>query len=314
MSATEQTVSGSAPGLRRNAIGLREVLFQSITDMAPGAAIAASIPAGAALAGGLAAAGGRLRPGGMPALRLVHRAAGPGDARRGIAGHLRGPRAAPGRRLPGRLGLRPGRLADPAAGAAAARVHHGGHDQLRVPRVPGEPVVAVVAGRRGDRARRRLLRRPGLDQVRHHPRDLRDRGVPGAGRVLRGARGQPQHRAGLHHALLPHRADRRDRRLGVHAARVRRLRGRRAAGRGGQGPAAHHQARGAAGHAADRPALRVHHLRRRRRLRAEAASPPSPRSPATRPGRASRARSTACSGSSCSWPSSTPPSPTPTRA
>jgi len=52
MSATEQTVSGSAPGLRRNAIGLREVLFQSITDMAPGAAIAASIPAGAALAGG----------------------------------------------------------------------------------------------------------------------------------------------------------------------------------------------------------------------------------------------------------------------
>jgi len=52
MSATEQTVSGSAPGLRRNAIGLREVLFQSITDMAPGAAIAASIPAGAALAAG----------------------------------------------------------------------------------------------------------------------------------------------------------------------------------------------------------------------------------------------------------------------
>jgi amino acid transporter len=41
-----------APGLRRDAIGLREVLFQSITDMAPGAAIAASIPAGAAYAGG----------------------------------------------------------------------------------------------------------------------------------------------------------------------------------------------------------------------------------------------------------------------
>lgn len=39
-------------GLRRNAIGLREVAFQSITDMAPGAAIAASIPAGAAFAGG----------------------------------------------------------------------------------------------------------------------------------------------------------------------------------------------------------------------------------------------------------------------
>src|SRR5499427_7413516 len=39
-------------GLRRDAIGLREVLFQSITDMAPGAAIAASIPFGAGFAGG----------------------------------------------------------------------------------------------------------------------------------------------------------------------------------------------------------------------------------------------------------------------
>src|SRR2546423_14537426 len=43
----------SAPTLRKDAIGLREVLFQSITDMAPGAAIAASIPFGAAYAGGL---------------------------------------------------------------------------------------------------------------------------------------------------------------------------------------------------------------------------------------------------------------------
>jgi amino acid transporter len=42
----------SAVGLRRGAIGVREVLFQSITAMAPGAAIAASIPAGAAFAGG----------------------------------------------------------------------------------------------------------------------------------------------------------------------------------------------------------------------------------------------------------------------
>ena len=45
-------VSPAPAGLRRNAIGLREVLFQSITDMAPGAAIAASIPSGAAFAGG----------------------------------------------------------------------------------------------------------------------------------------------------------------------------------------------------------------------------------------------------------------------
>lgn len=38
--------------LSANAIGRREVLFQSVTAMAPGAAIAASIPAGAGFAGG----------------------------------------------------------------------------------------------------------------------------------------------------------------------------------------------------------------------------------------------------------------------
>ncbi len=42
----------AVPELRRGAIGLREVTFQSITAMAPGAAVAASIPAGAAFAGG----------------------------------------------------------------------------------------------------------------------------------------------------------------------------------------------------------------------------------------------------------------------
>jgi amino acid transporter len=49
---TTETAKGTTTGLRRNAIGLREVTFQSITDMAPGAAIAASIPAGVAFAGG----------------------------------------------------------------------------------------------------------------------------------------------------------------------------------------------------------------------------------------------------------------------
>nr|WP_202447760.1 APC family permease [Streptomyces sp. SID5468] len=38
--------------MRRDAVGLREVLFQSVTAMAPAAAIAASIPSGAAFAGG----------------------------------------------------------------------------------------------------------------------------------------------------------------------------------------------------------------------------------------------------------------------
>ncbi len=50
--ASYEASAGAQVGLRRDAIGLREVLFQSVTDMAPGAAIAASIPAGAAFAGG----------------------------------------------------------------------------------------------------------------------------------------------------------------------------------------------------------------------------------------------------------------------
>lgn len=41
-----------SPSLQRNAIGLREVTFQSVTAMAPAAAVAASIPAGAGFAGG----------------------------------------------------------------------------------------------------------------------------------------------------------------------------------------------------------------------------------------------------------------------
>src|SRR5262245_42413341 len=44
------TTSGA--GLRRDAIGLREVLFQSITHMAPAAAVAFSIIVGAQFAGG----------------------------------------------------------------------------------------------------------------------------------------------------------------------------------------------------------------------------------------------------------------------
>ncbi|MFG3015118.1 APC family permease [Streptomyces cinerochromogenes] len=43
---------GPTGALRRDAIGLREVLFQSVTAMAPAAAVAASIPSGAAYAGG----------------------------------------------------------------------------------------------------------------------------------------------------------------------------------------------------------------------------------------------------------------------
>jgi hypothetical protein len=44
--------SGSSQGLARSAIGLREVLFQSITHMAPAAAVAFSIIVGAPFAAG----------------------------------------------------------------------------------------------------------------------------------------------------------------------------------------------------------------------------------------------------------------------
>ncbi|HMK92977.1 MAG TPA: amino acid permease, partial [Thermoleophilia bacterium] len=45
-------VDDKTTSLRHEAIGLREVLFQSVTHMAPAAAVAFSIPAGAAYAGG----------------------------------------------------------------------------------------------------------------------------------------------------------------------------------------------------------------------------------------------------------------------
>jgi amino acid transporter len=52
MTATQQTTD-AAPGLARNAIGLTEVLFQSITHMAPAVATALSIGAATAFAGGI---------------------------------------------------------------------------------------------------------------------------------------------------------------------------------------------------------------------------------------------------------------------
>ncbi|WP_225728223.1 MULTISPECIES: APC family permease [unclassified Nocardia] len=45
-------VDAAAPGLARGAIGLREVLFQSVTSMAPAGAVALSIAVGAGYAGG----------------------------------------------------------------------------------------------------------------------------------------------------------------------------------------------------------------------------------------------------------------------
>ena len=53
MTASSQPVEGSSPTLARNAIGLPEVLFQSITHMAPAVATALSIGAATAFAGGI---------------------------------------------------------------------------------------------------------------------------------------------------------------------------------------------------------------------------------------------------------------------
>jgi amino acid transporter len=53
MTATTQSPGESSPGLARNAIGLPEVLFQSITHMAPAVATALSIGAATSFAGGI---------------------------------------------------------------------------------------------------------------------------------------------------------------------------------------------------------------------------------------------------------------------
>ena len=53
MTASPQPMEGSSPTLARNAIGLPEVLFQSITHMAPAVATALSIGAATAFAGGI---------------------------------------------------------------------------------------------------------------------------------------------------------------------------------------------------------------------------------------------------------------------
>jgi hypothetical protein len=98
--------NGPSPGLAREAIGLREVLFQSITHMAPAAAVAFSIIVGANFAAGalplsvIFALVGCL----LVAISIGQLARRPAVGRRLL--HLRRPRAAPGRRLPGRLGLR----------------------------------------------------------------------------------------------------------------------------------------------------------------------------------------------------------------
>ena len=190
--------TSDTPALRKDAIGLREVLFQSITDMAPGAAIAASIPAGAAFAGGslplavvfalIAACSARSR-----IAELAGRIPAAGSLATYVA---RGLHKSLG--LPDRLVLRPGRHPHLAARAAAARLHRRRHVPQFLALV-ARPLVGLHADRRADRHARRALRHPDVSRPRHHPRHLRDRRVRGPRRHADRARRLVQHAVGLRH-------------------------------------------------------------------------------------------------------------------
>ena len=149
MTATTTSVPGDrTPSLERDAIGLPEVLFQSITHMAPAVATALSIGAATGFAGGLTPLAVVLRHGGLPVHGLLDRPAGQASAVCGRHVHLRGPRPGTVLRLADGLGLRPGRAADRADPAGGLRL-------LRR-RLPGD----LPAHRRGlhvhvGRARRR---------------------------------------------------------------------------------------------------------------------------------------------------------------
>jgi hypothetical protein len=185
-------------------------------------------PGWSGLRGRLPAALGCLRPGRVPVLRGEHRPAGARDAGCGIGGHLRGPRPAPVHRLPGGLGIRAGRILDPAIGAAPARLHHGRDPERRDQRIPGGPVVAVGTARRADRAGGGVLRHPHVGAARHHPRHLRGRGLPRAGRLLHRARRSANTASVFTTKYTPagfHGLTGGDRRFGVHDPRVRRVRG-----------------------------------------------------------------------------------------
>ncbi len=304
--------------LRRDAIGLREVLFQSITDMAPGAAIAASIPAGVAFAGGALPLAVVFALIASLFTAWTDQPARQGDTRGRIAGDLRRPRHPPGRRVPGRVGLCHGRLAGRAAGAAAARLHDGRHAEHRV------RLARRTCGGRGRSSACSSSSRSAIFGIRASARLGTILGIfeiavflimgvllvfhAGSHNTLSvfTTKYTP---AGQYHGLS-----------GVIAgsvftiAGVPRLRERSAAGRGGAQPAADRAARRAAVDVAHRRPVRVHHLRDRRRRSGLASSRPSRPAPAPRPGRAWRGRCTACSGCWSSSRSSTRRSPTPTPA
>ena len=173
--------SGGGGDLARGAIGLREVLFQSITSMAPAGAVALSIAAGATYAGGalplsvlLALVGCLLVASSIGQLAKHLPSAGSIYTYPAEAIH-------PALGIPGGLGLRPRRgthrpdhdgsvrlpvrLGHADRGAVAVHHHLGLLHDLRCP---------------GDR-RAQLPRREAERAHRHGPRHLRDPHFPGPG-------------------------------------------------------------------------------------------------------------------------------------
>ena len=270
--ATE-TATTTTTGLRRNAIGLREVTFQSITDMAPGAAIAASIPAGVAFAGGalplavvfalvaclLCAVSIGLLAREMPSAGSVAT-----YAARGLHPAI-GFLVAWGYVLVGFL-IPPLVLLQLGFTTAATlnAEFHGYPANLWWPWALLGAVIVLAAGFYGIRTSARLGTALGVFEI-------------GVFVVLAvffivhaGSSNTLSVFTTKYTPIALPRPHRGDRRLGVHDPGVRRVRGRRPAGRGGQEPAPDHPARDPAGHPGHRPAVRVHHLRGGRRVRARA--------------------------------------------
>ena len=171
------------PELRRGAIGLREVLFQSITAMAPGAAIAASIPVRCRVRRRRPAAGRARRARGLPVRRALHLRTGQAPAGGRVRRHLLQSRLAPDGRIPGGVGISVRRGARPDPAPAPARLH-------RPPArsTPSGTAIRPICGGPGPSSGpcyrdRRVLRRPCVGRRRHDSRCVRDHRVPRAGRV-----------------------------------------------------------------------------------------------------------------------------------
>ena len=224
----------------------------------------------------------------------------------------------PAHRVPGRLGLRAGRGADPAAGAAAARLHHGVDDPLRVVGYPANlwwpwailgALIVLAAG---------LLRGAGVGPARHDPRRRSRSRCSSSWRCCSSC---------TRAATTPGRCSARTYTPSAHHGLAGVIGGSvftvlAFGGFEGAAPLAE-EARDPrrtipravlGGDPRHRRAVRLHHLRRGRRLRARPSSPAFGTDGRRVVGGHGPRPCTGSSGSSCSWPSSTRRSPTPTPA